>query len=873
MVSIEVSRHSTKEKIRSAEIVMSPRELGSRWTNALSFSRAFFRKMVREQWHVKRVSFDLDEEGRGNALYRLAKDEWTFHLVVVSNYFDEGIKVDRSYGINWDVSVLLVQGEWTPEREASLRPQTPKQYEGRFDSNTLCFSRGNRSERIFDHVVDCLANGKQPNPETIAPVGYILRTTAFAGNGLFGTTPFTALPPEHPLGPSYYIQMATVFLMREFVFDLVDHLAKARSPNAVRLDPRIKRYLGIGNSAGLGLIPFPLNHPHILHQWSFNSEQARNLVRHQTFERDGAEFVQFLALLDKAIRYFEEDGHDGNEIFLSASQIASELGITKAKLEDSETADGLTWADVIDPIISSLHLEVQTLLHSVLLEIYPNVVSAFDGLFNLEEKHQYAPQMKNSELRTIIETSYSWAATLDPDKNSNDFSHFWYYPSEALDEPRRGRRGHASSHEFESNMDIALRVSMLYSILKESSPSAPVAQLLANHPQVRSIVQRVQSLVDYPYSEFRINILSGDFEPFDIQRYVLTFLGMEKLDPRPPRSLKGALLQGAPLAEDIGRGQEGTWPFPVMPKFDAADISPTVRVSGPWRSAEIADGQISKVNDLPPIDRTMTAPDGSDPIVFPIELRRLIVRILLCHGYHYGVAQHIYSLIEFSEVLSGGAIAKFLGQLTAGHLSGNGPVYRRQADLETLDAQRNNAFGAVPAALDIACVGVAASGAWGSCRIIQTSSAWGLEWVVAEAASRGHLCVASWQDVSQVAPQARVAVAGAEPTGSPWLATCADGENALDAIDTIVPDGTIRVDQETHVSVQCSGQTMRLKEFVDLIPKTDRKKWHLHSASDLKKTRLKATQEGFRLPSAELSQLFTLSKQWLLPDDLEQRVR
>ena len=50
----------------------------------------------------------------------------------------------------------------------------------------LTLSRANKSVRIFEHVVESLSNGKQPDKEKLSKVGYLYRTTAVYGSGKFG---------------------------------------------------------------------------------------------------------------------------------------------------------------------------------------------------------------------------------------------------------------------------------------------------------------------------------------------------------------------------------------------------------------------------------------------------------------------------------------------------------------------------------------------------------------------------------------------------------------------------------------------------------------------------------------------------------------
>jgi len=48
---------------------------------------------------------------------------------------------------------------------------------------------------------------------------------------------------------------------------------------AVKLDPSICRNLGIGNSTGLGMAPFIVNHPTLLNNWIMSREIALKKIR------------------------------------------------------------------------------------------------------------------------------------------------------------------------------------------------------------------------------------------------------------------------------------------------------------------------------------------------------------------------------------------------------------------------------------------------------------------------------------------------------------------------------------------------------------------------------------------------------------------
>ena len=213
--------------------------------------------MQREAWRIETARINLDREGRGEALYRASRrppDRLSLHRAVgrLSGRTSEST---AAFGINWNVGGPSGEGVWTDERRALLVEEVPKQYDGRYPADVLCFCRGNRSERIFDHVVDALASGTQPDAALLASVGYLLRSTAFAGNGLFGMKPFDGIRSQRiRSAPPITRRFSPPTCCGSSCSTWPKHIAAARFGGAaVRLDPAIKRYLGVGNSAGLGL--------------------------------------------------------------------------------------------------------------------------------------------------------------------------------------------------------------------------------------------------------------------------------------------------------------------------------------------------------------------------------------------------------------------------------------------------------------------------------------------------------------------------------------------------------------------------------------------------------------------------------------------
>lgn len=554
--------------IRPASVVMSLMRAGAAYPNALSFSRNLLRKMCRESWKVETLRLELDAEGRGEALYRIRTGRQTFHFFALSDYFPPSQKIDRAFGINWDVSAAICEGDWTREREARLRVEIPAQYEGRYDSDVLCFCRGNRSERIFDHVVEELAQGRQPDVGLLAGVGYLLRSTAFAGNGLFGMKPFEALWSDHALGGTYDAQMLAAYMLRSFVFDLVEAMAARRGSNSVLMDRRLKRYLGVGNSAGLGLVPFVTNHPLIINQWCLTHERAfaEALARDPD---DSNAMVRFLALLERACAYFGAEERDGNGIFADYALLLSDLRTISSALSDpggKQTRKYSSWNALMEIFVQSgIHPESVELLHGMLLELYPDIIQRYEDRLRVNDRLALEPGMKISKLSAILARDYDWAFDL---LDREPCECFWYYPQESPYEPRRGMRGIEPRQESPTSMDVVLMVTRLEEALRQAPPEAPIAEFLAEHPEFVAIVMRVQSLQNAPYAELRMNALSGAFQPFATCRFVLAFYGMEKYDPRLPRSTKGALMQGAPLCDELGANENGDWPFPLPPDLE-----------------------------------------------------------------------------------------------------------------------------------------------------------------------------------------------------------------------------------------------------------------------------------------------------------------
>lgn len=622
---------------RPPDVVMSERRIAAAVPTPLSFPRTAMRELVRGRWQVTKLRFDLDAEGRGEVLYQLHGEGWLFHFFLISQKLDEAQKTDRNFAASWDAMGVLCQGEWTPAREAWLRREVPKQRAGLADYDTLMYARGNRSARVFDHVVDSLARGEQPDLRVIAPVGYILRTTAFIGNGQLGTRAFAGLEPGHPLRRPYHAQFCSGFMLREFVFDLVDHIARARNPQAARLAPAWRRYLGLGNSAATGLVAFAANHPHLMHRWTAANEAALAQAVQAAVGPEDARVARYAMLLDKAIRYFEEGSHEPDGVFLPPQAVADALGQARAIVQEFRAVGTVAGEPAQRPFEAlcnwargNLPPEAEELLRVVALEAQPEVADRFGEAFLAREWLSVDPVMTTGTLTEIVDRQYAWALTATSAPGAGHY--VWYRSATAPRDVRRGPREGAQplGQAHETTLDTPLQVRLLREALQHLPDDTPVATLTAARPDLRHIVARVQSSAGLIYADLHLNYLDGDYSPFTSIRYPLTFFGMEKLEAAPPKSVRGVFLQGAPIAEDVATGRDGDWPFPVMPQDPGCDVTLM-----PLPPAGL--GALDRSEAALPIEPTRLR-------LAPAELARMIQVALQGSGFSLGVAVEAGSL-------------------------------------------------------------------------------------------------------------------------------------------------------------------------------------------------------------------------------------
>ena len=173
-----------KVELRNPNIVMKLSRLGSFHQSKLSFLRSFLKEF--KDWKYKKDLFELNEFGYGTAVYSFKKNTRVYSLICFANELNEKERSDRVIATKWDAAFALYDGVPSKQDIDRLRNEVPKQEVGRLSYKELTLSRANKSVRVFEHVVQSLSEGNQPDIELLSKVGYLYRTTAVYGSGKFG---------------------------------------------------------------------------------------------------------------------------------------------------------------------------------------------------------------------------------------------------------------------------------------------------------------------------------------------------------------------------------------------------------------------------------------------------------------------------------------------------------------------------------------------------------------------------------------------------------------------------------------------------------------------------------------------------------------
>jgi len=536
--------------------------LGSFHQSKLSFLRSFIREF--KDWDYKRNLFDLNEKGYGTAVYSFSKNHRNYSLICFAQHINPNERSDRVIATKWDAAFVLHDGIPTKKDIKRLKENVPKQEVGRVSCKELTLSRANKSVRAFDHVVTSLSSGKQPDKKLLNKVGYLYRTTAVYGSGKFGLADRFRIKDRKEIYGPFRLEMMLVYLVRQFTFDQVNHIAKSKNPGkAIELDPNIARNLGIGNSTGLGMAPFIVNHPTLLHNWIYCREKALKEIRSlEEVDTNELNFFKDCLVRSKAsINSWLTDSKYQNDKINSLKN--GLIKFDKFLKNECSVKQKYLWNKIYMWTEKNLEDEGIEYIVSMMMEPYDDIIDPLvNKMSSEEEKYFTIPAHKKvSNLKKVLENNYKSIIEIDFNAKDNN-SNFWFI-SKNKEEPRVACRYEEHGAKLEQPLAIARDIKKLYEKIIKEKQTDTIAEFLLKNDEVRHVVRRAFIVDQFPYSEIQDNTIGASLVPIDMLRLKLSFFGAVKFDPRSDKWLRINMYQGAPLSHEMKTSND-TWVYNVI---------------------------------------------------------------------------------------------------------------------------------------------------------------------------------------------------------------------------------------------------------------------------------------------------------------------
>ena len=549
--------------LRAPETVMRLARLGAFHQTRLSFLRATLRQIAADGYRFGYERWEIGDDGTGTAVYAARGPERDYSLVCFAHDLDPAMRTDRVIAEAWDATFVLYDGIPDGSELDRLRANAPKQEAGRYRHTDLILSRANRSGRLYDHVVDCLAAGRQPAAARLDETGYVMRTTAVYGNGKFGIADRHRYAGRAGFAGPFRLEMLTVWMIRQFVADLVDHMARAGGgTRAAALDRALRRRLGIGNSTGLGLGPFIVNHPALFARWIECRELA--LARVCALEKASAEtrreFRQWMARARADVAAWTvAEPAQARKI----ARLADDLGRLDAFAARLGPETAAPWARIRDWATRHLSLEGQELAVSLLIEPHGGLVDDLADRMTVVEEAEMLPAGLSGRVRDLrghIEEEHGWA--LQPDYARPDAqARFWYVSANKL-EPRLGERWEEPGAELELPLATGRDIAACHGDLRQAAEDETLADFLLRRPEHRHTVRRLSDPDLGPYGHIRDNLVGAGLLPLDLLRCKLAFFGATHFDPKSDRWLRINMFRHAPYPDELQAGPPDDWIYP-----------------------------------------------------------------------------------------------------------------------------------------------------------------------------------------------------------------------------------------------------------------------------------------------------------------------
>ena len=537
-------------ELRDPNTIMKLSRLGSFHQSKLSFLRSFLNEF--KDWDYSRDLFNLDKNGYGEAVYSFKKGKRVYSLVCFANQIKDEERSDRVIATKWDAAFTLHDGIPTKDDIERLKNEVPKQEVGRLSYKELTLSRANKSVRVFNHVVDSLSEGKQPDLELLSKVGYLYRTTAVYGSGKFGLADRFRIKNREEINGPFRLEMMLVYLVRQFTFDQVNHVAHHKNPKtAVKLDKQICKNLGIGNSTGLGMAPFIVNHPTLLNNWILSRETALKKIREikDVQEKDAQLFTDCVKKSITNITSWNTDSeYQQNKIKSLLKNIRKFIDYIEHSFDFKAEYPFNTIYLWLEQNVCEECIEYVV---SIMMEPYNNIIEPLvSNMSSDEDKYFNIPTNRTvNELKKIIEKKYPNILDINFDQKESQ-QNFWFI-SKNKEEPRLADRFEEHGSELEQPLAIARDIKKLYEKLLLEKENLTIAQFLSSNSEFRHVIRRAFIVEKFPYSEIQDNTIGKDIVPIDMLRLKLSFFGALKFDPRSDKWLRICMFQGAPLPTEL----------------------------------------------------------------------------------------------------------------------------------------------------------------------------------------------------------------------------------------------------------------------------------------------------------------------------------
>ena len=539
-----------KVQLRDPNTIMKLSRLGSFHQSKLSFLRSFLNEF--KDWEYKRDLFNLDRFGYGEAVYSFKKDKRTYSLVCFANKIKDDERSDRVIATKWDAAFTLHDGVPTQKDIDRLKNEVPRQEVGRLSFKELTLSRANKSVRVFNHVVERLSEGKQPDLELLSNVGYLYRTTAVYGSGKFGLADRFRIKNREEINGPFRLEMMLVYLVRQFTFDQVNHVAHHKNPSkSVVLDRKICKNLGIGNSTGLGMAPFIVNHPTLLNNWVMSREIALKKIREiKVVKKKDSDL--FIDCLKKSLTNITSWNTDSEYQQIKIKNLLKDIKKFIHFIDNNfDFEDEYPFNQIYLWLEEKTCEECIEYVVSIMMEPYNEITNPLVSQMSSEEdKYFTIPTSRTiKDLINIIEKKYSNILKINFEKKQNT-QNFWFI-SKNKEEPRLADRFEEGGSELEQPLAIARDVKKLHKKLLDTKNNSTVAEFLSKNSELRHIVRRVFIVEKFPYSEIQDNTIGKNIMPIDMLRLKLSFFGALKFDPRSDKWLRICMFQGAPLPDEL----------------------------------------------------------------------------------------------------------------------------------------------------------------------------------------------------------------------------------------------------------------------------------------------------------------------------------